>query len=102
MNNYDKMISDACRRFTSYDMALIAERPGVEDLGESLKTCFLENPFSCARKMAILPWAVQRRILAKPYPSWIGFATENRMQKRRENTVRSAAFPAFTWEAADL
>ena len=41
MNNYDKMLSDACRRFTSYDMALLAERPGVEDLGESLKTCFL-------------------------------------------------------------
>ena len=41
MNNYEKMLSDACRRFTTYGMALLARRPGVEDLGEVLRTCFL-------------------------------------------------------------
>jgi hypothetical protein len=41
MNNYEKMLSDACRRFTTYDMTTLAQRPGVEDLGEVLKTCFL-------------------------------------------------------------
>ena len=41
MNNYEKMLLDACRRFTSYDMAVLARRPGVEDRGAYLKTDFL-------------------------------------------------------------
>ena len=41
MNNYEKMLSDACRRFTTYDMAALAARPGVEDEGDFLKTRFL-------------------------------------------------------------
>ena len=41
MNNYDKMLADACRRFTAYDMQALAQRPGVEDIGACLKTCFL-------------------------------------------------------------
>ena len=41
MNNYDKMLADACRRFTAYDMQALAQRPGVEDIGAYLKTRFL-------------------------------------------------------------
>ena len=41
MNNYEKMLFDACRRFTTYDMALLARRPGVEDKGQTLVTDFL-------------------------------------------------------------
>ena len=41
MNNYEKMLSDACRRFATYDMSALAIRPGVEDHGVYLKTVFL-------------------------------------------------------------
>ena len=41
MNNYDKMLADACHRFTTYDMQALAQRPGMEDIGACLKTHFL-------------------------------------------------------------
>ena len=41
MNNYEKMLSDACLRFTTYDMARLARRPGVKDMGQTLVTDFL-------------------------------------------------------------
>ncbi len=44
MSNYDKMIADARRRFTNYDMTALAKRPGVADLGEALCTTFLGEP----------------------------------------------------------
>ena len=44
MNNYEMMLRDACRRFVSYDMAVLAKRPGVEDRGDHLKTEFLGEP----------------------------------------------------------
>ena len=54
MNNYEKMRADACRRFTAYDMAALASRPGVEDLGEALKTCFLgETVLVCKKTGAV-------------------------------------------------
>ena len=44
MNHYEMMLRDACRRFVSYDMAVLAKRPGVEDRGDHLKTEFLGEP----------------------------------------------------------
>ena len=41
MNNYDKMLADALRRFTAYDRAVLARHPGIEDGGEDLLTRFL-------------------------------------------------------------
>ncbi len=41
MNNYDKMTADARLRFTAYDMAILAKRPGVEDTGKALCIPFL-------------------------------------------------------------
>ena len=41
MNNYDKMLADALQRFTTYDRAALARRPGVEGGEEVLSTCFL-------------------------------------------------------------
>ena len=54
MNNYEKMRADACRRFAAYDMAALASRPGVEDMGQALKTCFLgETVLACKKSGAI-------------------------------------------------
>ena len=41
MSNYDKMLADALQRFTTYDRAVLARRPGVEGGKEELSTCFL-------------------------------------------------------------
>lgn len=41
MNNYDKMLQAAAKRFVSYDPATLATRTGVTVAGERLITCFL-------------------------------------------------------------
>ena len=40
MNNYDRMLDAARRRFLEYDLAVLARRPGVTDGGAYLATCF--------------------------------------------------------------
>ena len=41
MNNYDRMLDAARRRFLEYDLSELSRRPGVTDEGECLATCFL-------------------------------------------------------------
>lgn len=41
MDNYLVMAQAAAKRFCTYDMEKLARKNGVEDLGESLATCFL-------------------------------------------------------------
>ena len=41
MNNYDKMLADALRRFTTYDRTVLSSRPGVEGGEDQLFTRFL-------------------------------------------------------------
>ena len=41
MNNYDRMLDAARRRFLEYDPLALAVKPGVTDGGEYLATCFL-------------------------------------------------------------
>ena len=40
MDNYEKMLEAARVRCSGYDMAALAEKPGVEDAGECLRTTF--------------------------------------------------------------
>lgn len=81
MNNYEKTLSDARRRFTTYDMRILACRPGVEDLGKHLRTRFLgeevllckengdvtvggENADFC-QGLSVLDWLCDGRMDAK-------------------------------------
>lgn len=41
MNNYEKMLAAARERCAGYDMAALAAKPGVEDVGACLRTVFL-------------------------------------------------------------
>ena len=92
MNNYDKMLADACRRFTAYDMQALAQRPGVEDIGACLKTCFLGETALLRKRDGHI--TVGGRAA--------DFATENRMLWRLENTAQWEACPVFMWAAAAL
>ncbi len=44
MSNYDHMLADALRRFTTYDPAALAAHPGVEQRANQLHTVFLGEP----------------------------------------------------------